>query len=84
MNNQHNSDSDDEQFTPDAVDQQIDSLLLPNAPLQQQHADARVLHDLAALYMRDAASLERIWERLSERSHGRAQPSTTARQSSSR
>jgi len=68
MNNQHNSDNDDEQFTPDAVDQQIDALLLPNAPLQQQHADARVLHDLAALYMQDAASLERISERLSEHS----------------
>jgi photosystem II stability/assembly factor-like uncharacterized protein len=68
MNNQHHSDNDDEQFTPDAIDQQIDALLLPNAPLQQQHADARVLHDLAALYMQDAASLERIWERLSEHS----------------
>src|SRR5712692_127078 len=68
MNNQHHSDNDDEQFTPDAIDQQIDALLLPNAPLQQQHADARVLHDLAALYMQDVASLERIWERLSEHS----------------
>jgi photosystem II stability/assembly factor-like uncharacterized protein len=68
MNNQHNGDNDDERFTPDAVDQQIDALLLPNAPLQQQHADARVLHDLTALYMQDAASLERIWERLSEHS----------------
>jgi photosystem II stability/assembly factor-like uncharacterized protein len=68
MNNQHHSDNDDEQFTPDAIDQQIDSLLAPHAPLQRQHADARVLHDLAALYRQDVASLEHIWERLSEHS----------------
>ncbi len=56
---------EDTYFTPEAVDEQIDRLRSDAYLATPPSADARMLHDLRALYQTDESRLEYIWGRLS-------------------
>lgn len=64
-------DRDNEQFTPDAVDEQIERLL-EDPQLRAHSSQQHMVHELQNLYKKDAPRLEHIWERLSEHAQQRA------------